>query len=1089
MFQCFKSFNVSKFQGFKIMGKKYLTVFLCFLCFLVFGTKRAEGQTDIFTIKSNNPDPVQFCKDSVLVAEKLTIEGIPAVQGIKISITEGYIAGEDELTYKGKLNQSRPFPGTLVLTGGATVQDYVDAFQSIKYTNYKNTPTRGVKKITVSLANFENDADYLPATGHFYRFVRSSGIWWTAAEAQAKSDAMKYYGLRGYLATITSQVENDFIRLKTTAVGWIGASDAGVEGDWRWVTGPEGLEDGGKGRLFWIGPGSARNNPGNGPYQGRYSNWNTNNLEPNNQNDEDYAHITLFTIDKNRASQSYTWNDLSESGGQGDYLPEGYLIEFGGMPGDPVLNLTATVDLQVNTVEFDPLRRFTICEGDATTLNGKGLSASYLWTPSEHLSSSAILNPIASPVSTTTFIASGTNGICRDTAHFKVLVNPAPVSQLKAEENICIGDKITLDPGPAFSYKWANNASTQTITVDKGGDYSVILTSDNNCKATYSSKVVIHDFPSIDTINLQRLICGAKNTLVNISTNGGAYSLLSADGKAGVSDLNVTVSDFGVYPMIYKASLYPSCPVTRSFDLSFQGIPKVGFSIDSTTCYHYNLDAIYKGDADPAIANFTWIFGGDTIVSGIGYIQEKIPLGVNQPKRDLILKVEQNGCSDEHTIRNIRVIPTLSLAVKDSIRCQNDLFEFSASNTETGVSYDWDFGDRNKGSGRAVTHQYNLSGKYDIQLMVTTDKLCSNTVMMKDMVYAAPIPTVGFDLDPEKCLDQKANRVLYAGTGDQKDTYNWDLSAFDPVEIIGNPGTTQGPFTFNLLKKPKAPIGLQVVSKYGCISPLGRIVAKRKPSFDFGATGNKGCVLLETAFLSLPGDPVDRISYSWNFGDGTTGAGNGTSHLYNQKDQRYNITLTGFSEMTGCSDTIRKDTLVFVYPKPIAGFTLDHSIVYNDKPEVRFDNKSQGATHYLWDFGDGSTSEETNPFNKFKGNGYKKVLLEAINDHQCSDTISQEVLVAFNRIYAPNAFSPNAPNAVDREFKLSQEAIKAEGYHLVIISRWNDIVFETKNEIKGWDGRMKNGEQAPAGGYVWVLDFTDFLGRTHKQTGTVAVVY
>jgi len=62
---------------------------------------------------------------------------------------------------------------------------------------------------------------------------------------------MMYYGLRGYLATITSQVENDFIKGKTKGVGWIGASDAAVEGDWRWVTGPEGLEDGGKGLLFW----------------------------------------------------------------------------------------------------------------------------------------------------------------------------------------------------------------------------------------------------------------------------------------------------------------------------------------------------------------------------------------------------------------------------------------------------------------------------------------------------------------------------------------------------------------------------------------------------------------------------------------------------------------------------------------------------------------------------------------------------------------------------------------------------------------------------------------------------------------------
>lgn len=105
------------------------------------------------------------------------------------------------------------------------------------------------------------------------------------------------------------------------------------------------------------------------------------------------------------------------------------------------------------------------------------------------------------------------------------------------------------------------------------------------------------------------------------------------------------------------------------------------------------------------------------------------------------------------------------------------------------------------------------------------------------------------------------------------------------------------------------------------------------------------------------------------------------------------------------------------------------------------------------------------------------------------DTISHQVLVAFAKIFTPNAFSPNAPNPVDREFKLGQEAVKEEGYHLIILSRWNDIVFETKNEIKGWNGRMKNGNYAPAGNYVWILDFIDFLGRPHRQTGTVTIVF
>jgi hypothetical protein len=98
-------------------------------------------------------------------------------------------------------------------------------------------------------------------------------------------------------------------------------------------------------------------------------------------------------------------------------------------------------------------------------------------------------------------------------------------------------------------------------------------------------------------------------------------------------------------------------------------------------------------------------------------------------------------------------------------------------------------------------------------------------------------------------------------------------------------------------------------------------------------------------------------------------------------------------------------------------------------------------------------------------------------------------MVAMERIFPPNGFSPNAPDPVDREFRLYSVGVMPEDYHFTIFSRWNDVVFEVKDEIVGWDGRMKNGDWAPSGSYVWVLYFTDFLGRKHRQTGSVTLVF
>ena len=65
------------------------------------------------------------------------------------------------------------------------------------------------------------------------------------------------------MATITSSDEQDEIKrqLEGAIVGqqlWLGGSDAGVEGEWRWVEGPEGEEDNGQGKLFGVVPGWIR---------------------------------------------------------------------------------------------------------------------------------------------------------------------------------------------------------------------------------------------------------------------------------------------------------------------------------------------------------------------------------------------------------------------------------------------------------------------------------------------------------------------------------------------------------------------------------------------------------------------------------------------------------------------------------------------------------------------------------------------------------------------------------------------------------------------------------------------------------------
>ncbi|HKL33172.1 MAG TPA: PKD domain-containing protein, partial [Tangfeifania sp.] len=300
------------------------------------GFVKAQSQQN-YRIDNSGADTVFYCNSAVAVAPGISIENIDfenTTDGIKISIAN-YRQGEDKLFYSGdKFNSNwNNTYGNLELTGAGTAEEYEAAVKQVYYENLTNNTTPEPRSFSITLL----DADYLPYTDHFYLYIEERGITWTEARDSAAN--MNYYGLQGYLATITSSIENDFIWTKIDGVGWIGANDAAVEGTWKWMTGPEA------GIHFWQG----RSN-GNS-VNGRYSNWN--NGEPNNVqkewgDDEDYAHINA-----NPNSIPKSWNDLPNEGDKhnpnGFYYPEGFVVEFGGMEDDPDVQLSASAVVAWNS--------------------------------------------------------------------------------------------------------------------------------------------------------------------------------------------------------------------------------------------------------------------------------------------------------------------------------------------------------------------------------------------------------------------------------------------------------------------------------------------------------------------------------------------------------------------------------------------------------------------------------------------------------------------------------------------------------------------------------------------------------------------
>jgi len=230
-------------------------------------------------------------------------------------------------------------------------------------------------------------------------------------------------------------------------------------------------------------------------------------------------------------------------------------------------------------------------------------------------------------------------------------------------------------------------------------------------------------------------------------------------------------------------------------------------------------------------------------------------------------------------------------------------------------------------------------------------------------------------------------------------------------------------------------------------------------------------------------------SCSWDFGDNTTSTNCNTSHCYFTAGI-YTVILT-VTDANGCTATSTHTNMVNVYPQPNAAFTANPDTASEFDPEIQFLDNSTAANNWQWFFGDSTQSTSTlqNPIFTYSDTGSYTVTLIVSNSYGCVDTVTGEIFISPEyTFYAPNAFTPNGDGKNDIFLPMGTD-IDEKSFHMWIFDRWGNLIFETTDFRKGWDGRANGGKDlAQIDTYVWKVSFNDLLHKRHKYMGKVSLI-
>lgn len=382
-----------------------------------------------------------------------------------------------------------------------------------------------------------------------------------------------------------------------------------------------------------------------------------------------------------------------------------------------------SVSATVTVTEIIPriTGKLSFCEGESTTLLASG-GTGYEWSNGK--SDRAIVIREGGIYQVTV-----TDHGCHAETSAEVVMLPAPVINILGNRTFCADESTILTATQGnYTYQWNQGSTSNTITVNTPGSYTVTVKDEQGCKNSTTAIVntlplptaVIDDFPTL---------CEGEHTILKAS-GGNTYLW-----NTGETSPYLRVETMGTYTVTVTGS--NGCHTTKDATVVVNPLPVILIEGKREIC---------KGESVTLTAS-----GGNSYLWSSGQNHPFITVYPENTTTYSVYVKDVNGCENMESVTvEVNLLPEVYISGDPGI-CEGGKTELTASR---GARYLWNTGQQTREIEVTEAQEYSVS--------VYTDEGCYSSANITTTIN--PLPDLAVTGNTVICEGQQTELTASGGS-------------------------------------------------------------------------------------------------------------------------------------------------------------------------------------------------------------------------------------------------------------------------------------------------------------------------------------